>query len=190
MHWLSSFIIANLIGLGSNLDNCGVGVAYGTEQIKIQHWVNAMINTVGLCAALFGTYAGNLCSLYISEAVAKWVACLILCAIGAFSLFSAYVPPQFSSHHVRLIHLQNPGFRQGVILGLALSPTNFAIGFSATVANAAAVWTTVSSIAVWGYIMVWLGNTVAIRFISMFVGKNPSLVAGLLLIGVGLHQIM
>lgn len=37
---------------------------------------------------------------------------------------------------------------------------------------------------------IWLGNTVTIRFISRFLGKYSSLAAGLLLIGVGLHQIV
>lgn len=139
MNWLSSFIIANLIGLGSNLDNCGVGIAYGTENVTLQHWVNAMINMIGFCTALLGSFAGNVISHCISEETANWVACLMLCSIGCFFLYSAYVRPRISSQRVQWMKLQEPGFKEALILGVALSFTNVASGFSATVTNATAV---------------------------------------------------
>lgn len=190
MNWLSSFVMANLIGIGSNLDNCGVGIAYDTKNITIQGWVNAIINGIGFCTTLLGTYAGSLISHYISAAGARWVACLVLCAIGVFSLYSAYLHPRISSPPAPVTKLASPGLKQAVMLGLALSCTNIASGFSATVAHSASVWITVLSITGWGYIMIWLGNSMAIRFLSRLLGKYSSLAAGFLLIGVGIHQVV
>ncbi|WP_067934549.1 manganese efflux pump MntP [Alicyclobacillus kakegawensis] len=190
MNWLSSFMIANLIGIGSNLDNCGVGLAYGTKNITIQGWVNAVINGIGFGTTLLGTYSGSLISRYIPEAGAKWVACLVLCAIGIFSLYSAYLQPRMASRPAPSVKLSRPGLKQAVMLGLALSCTNIASGFSATVAHSASIWTTALSITGWGYIMIWLGNSVAIRFFSHLLGKYSSLAAGVLLIGVGIHQVI
>lgn len=190
MNWLSPFIIANLIGIGSNLDNCGVSIAYGAQRIKLPHWVNAIINVIGFCTALLGTYAGRVFSHYIPETDAKWVACIVLWAIGLYTLYSAYLHPRISRKTEQMIKPQKPGFKQGIILGFALSFTNLASGFSATIAHAATIWATAISIMVWGYIMIWIGNTVAIGFIARLLGKYSSLVAGLLLMSIGLHQTM
>lgn len=189
MGWFNTFLTATVIGIGSNFDNCGVGSAYGSERIKFSHWVNAIVNTVGFCTALLGAYMGEEVSHYLEPKDAAWAACIVLCAIGLFFWYSAYVHPRVTSKG-QFMKIQSPGLKQGIVLGLALSITNIASGFGATVANAATLWATVLSITIWGYIMIWLGNVVGIGVLSRILGKYSSLVAGFLLIVVGVHQII
>ncbi|WKB36012.1 manganese efflux pump [Terrilactibacillus sp. S3-3] len=86
--------------------------------------------------------------------------------------------------------IQKLDWKQGIILGFALSFTNVAVGFGVTVSNASTVWITALSISVWGYLMIWLGNIVGIGVIARLLGKYSSFAAGLLLILVGIRQVI
>lgn len=188
MSWLSAFITANLIGIGSNFDNCGTGIAYGSDKIKFPHWVNAIANAVGFCTALLGAYAGEVISHYLTVSQAQWAACLVLVFIGLFFWYAGYIHPLVSKQK-RTMQIKKPGWKEGIVLGLALSFTNVASGFGAVVSNAATLWATVAAITIWGYIMIWLGNVIGIGVIARLLGKYSSFVAGLLLILVGIHQV-
>lgn len=188
MTWFSAFLTVNLIGIGSNLDNSGTGIAYGSDRIKFPHWVNAIVNTVGFFTALLGASMGEVVSHYLTVYQAEWAACTVLVCIGLFFWYSAYVHPLVSKKKQK-IQIKEPGWREGILLGLALSFTNIASGFGATLADAATLWATVVSITIWGYVMIWLGNVIGIGLIARLLGKYSSFVAGLLLILVGIHQV-
>ncbi|WDL99784.1 manganese efflux pump MntP [Alicyclobacillus sp. ALC3] len=189
MSWLSAFVTVNLIGIGSNFDNCGTGISYGSDKIKFPHWVNTVVNAVGFCTAVLGAYAGEVISHYLTVAEAQWAACIVLVCIGLFFWYAGYIHPLVSKEQ-RQMEIKKPGWKEGIILGLALSFTNVASGFGATVSHVAALWSTVISITLWGYIMIWLGNVVGIGVIARLLGKYSSFAAGLLLILVGVHQVM
>ncbi|MDQ0190454.1 manganese efflux pump [Alicyclobacillus cycloheptanicus] len=188
MSWLSTVLTAILIGLGSNLDNCGTGMAYGSHNMKFPHWVNGIINAIGFCTALLGAYAGHVVSHYISTVEASWTACIVLSSIGLFFWYSQYIHPRISPRRENLRLLQ-PGWRQGFILGLGLSFTNLTVGFGATVSNLSTTWVIAASIGFWGYIMLWAGNVVGYRVLVKSLGRYSSFFAGLILILVGIHQV-
>jgi putative Mn2+ efflux pump MntP len=188
MDWLNGLIMVNAIGIGSNLDNCGVGIAYGSKNMKFPHRINAVVNAIGFCAALTGAWAGKTVSHYLSPVQAAWTACLVLVGIGLFFWYSAYIHPWLSPKKAES-GIEPPGWKQGVVLGAALSITNVASGFGATVANAAAFWGTVFSITAWGYLMIWAGNVIGIGILARILGKYASFAAGLILILVGIHQL-
>ncbi|MCL6548795.1 MAG: manganese efflux pump [Alicyclobacillus sp.] len=189
MGWFSAFITANLIGIGSNLDNCGVGIAYGTGKVRFPHWVNAVVNLIGFCTALLGAYAGEVIARYLTANQASWLSCMVLVGIGLFFWYGAYIHPRISPNP-QAVKVKRPGWKQGVMLGLALSFTNVASGFGATVSNALTIWVATASITVWGYLMIWLGNVIGIGILARLLGKYASFAAGLLLILVGMHQVL
>ncbi|WAH38883.1 manganese efflux pump MntP [Alicyclobacillus dauci] len=189
MSWLSVFIMASLIGIGSNFDNCGVGIAYGSLKIKFPHWVNHIVNLVGLCMALLGAYGGAISSHYLSAQTASYISCVMLVLIGLYFWYAGYVRHQVSKREHK-IRIKRPGWKEGIILGVALSFTNIASGFGATVSNALTVWIAAISIAIWGYLMIWLGNIVGIGILSRFLSKYSSFISGVLLIMVGIHQVV
>jgi putative Mn2+ efflux pump MntP len=190
MSWLNAFIMVNLIGIGSNLDNTGVGMAYGIEKIRFPSWVNIIINFIGFLTAFIGAYMGEIISRYTSQNTAQLVSCIVLCGLGLFILYTAYLHPLISSNETSQIKLQKPGFKQAILLGFGLSFSNIAGGFSATISNTVSLWTTAISITAWGYFTIFLGNIIGIGVVSRFLGKYSSLISGFLLIAVGVHQII
>jgi putative Mn2+ efflux pump MntP len=188
VHWVNELVVATLIGIGSNLDNSGVGLAYGTEKIRFPHRINGIVNSVGLMIAWLGASLGTAISKVISPSVSTFASALVLCGIGGFILYSAYIRPRISDRPEQA-KLETPSVRQGFLLGVALSVSNLASGFGATVTNSSAIWLTVGSITLWGYFMIWFGNILGIGILAKILGKYSSVVAGLLLIAVGVHQV-
>jgi putative Mn2+ efflux pump MntP len=117
MAWLNAFIMVNLIGIGSNLDNTGVGMAYGIEKIKFPHWVNFIINFLGFLTAFLGAYLGEIISQYTSQNTDQLVSCIVLCGVGIYILYTAYLHPRISNKTSQ-IKLQKPGFKQAILLGM------------------------------------------------------------------------
>lgn len=191
MSGFTAIVTAIIVGLGSNLDNCGVGMAYGSRGIRLPHRLNAVINAVGFCAAFLGASIGEVIGRSLPFEAAAWTACVVFCAIGLSFWYSAYLHPWTGARTpVLKTPTPSPGVKQGILLGLALSFTNVATGFGTTVSNAAELWTTVLSITVWGYLMIWFGNIVGIGILARFLGKYAAFVGGLLLILVGAHQVV
>lgn len=189
MNWMHAFLTANLIGIGSNLDNSSIGIAYGSKNVRFPHWVNVVSNVIGGGTALIGAYAGDTISRYLTPHEAEWAACVVLVTIGLFFWYSGYIHPLLSKGKSH-ISIKQPGWREGVFLGFALSFTNLASGFGATVAHASTISATVVSITVWGFILIWLGNVLSLGFIARVLGKYASLISGCLLVLVGIHQVI
>lgn len=187
MGW-ASFIAVNLIGIGSNFDNTGVGLAYGSDKIKIPHWVNAISNVVGGTMALLGAFIGDKVAIFMPATMADWFACIALCGIGMFFLYAAYIHPRLSKQATKL-RIPAPGLWQGILLGLVMSLDNVILGFGSTVSGTASLWVSAISIALWGYVMLWLGHVLGYGIFAKFVGKYSSFVSGILLIAVGMYQV-
>ncbi|MEB3104088.1 manganese efflux pump MntP, partial [Ferviditalea candida] len=187
--WLTALLMINLIGIGSNLDNSSIGIAYGAENVRFPHKVNLVVNAVGFVTALIGTYAGVSVSHVISRQIAALCSCIVLCALGCFIVYANYLHPVITRKK-KSIHLQTPGIRDGILWGLGLSFTNIVSGFGAAVADIANLWGIILSITVWGYLLIWFGNVVGTGMIARWLGKYSSALSGLLLIAIGVKQIL
>jgi putative Mn2+ efflux pump MntP len=189
MSWLWLFITINLIGIGSNLDNSSIGIAYGIENVRFPHKINLIVNTIGFITALIGSMAGASISHHISKEMGDVVSCLVLCGIGCFIIFSQYVFPIFS-HNSKKLKLRVPNPRKGILLGMGLSFTNIASGFGAAISNTVNPWLIIISIAIWGYLLLWFGQLIGNKLILKWLGTYSSLLGGLILIMVGMSKLL
>ncbi|MFE5078732.1 manganese efflux pump MntP [Streptomyces halstedii] len=187
MDLLGAIVTANLVGIGSNFDNSGVGIAYGTARIRFPHRINALVNLIGCLSSLLGAYAGETLSRIIPPPLGRWASCGLFVAMGLGYIYSVYMRPK-KNGGVRKPPLHRLGWQQGIVLGLGLSFTNVVSGFGATVADTTQLWALVLSITAWGYLAIWLGNILGMGIIARLLGTYSPLVAGLALIGVGVYQ--
>lgn len=186
IHWIRMLVYALLVGIGSNLDDVSVGLAYGVNRVRIPHWVVGLVSLIGLFASFVGTFAGTTIARFIPQSDARWCACIVLCSIGALMIYASYLRPKSSNHRPVF---RKPGIRQALLLGLGLSFTDLASGFGATVSNVATWWMNAISIAIWGYIAIWIGNVAGDGWISTLLGRYAPLFAGCLLIGIGVFEV-
>ncbi|GMA64853.1 hypothetical protein GCM10025859_52930 [Alicyclobacillus fastidiosus] len=87
---ISSFVIAIIIGIASNIDNIGIGLSYGARKIHVP-WRSAMvIASTSLLAALIGGISGIFVSSFIGS-VANFIGASILICLGVFIIAQALI---------------------------------------------------------------------------------------------------
>lgn len=188
MTWWHTLLAAALIGMATNFDNTGVGVAYGAVKVRIPHWVNAVINAIGLIFASVGAFAGDFMSRFLSNQVATWLSASVLVTVGLAGWYIAYVHHRIFPNR-EPIRLRQPGWHEAVVLGFALSVTNLVKSFSFTVSDTAMLWPTIIGVTVVGYLAIWVGNIVGVGLLARWLGKYAAFIAGLILIGIGVHEL-
>jgi len=181
-----------LIGIASNLDNAGVGIAYGIRKIRIS-WFNNFI------IAFFGSWI----SLFISDFIANLIGALVLGIIGVFVLCQPLLSKQgeVSEKDGSVMGiLRNPenadfdrsktiSFSEALVLGVALSINNLAGGFDAGVTNLNLWWTAIIS-GTFSFICISGFSYIGKRFLAEYLGKWATIIAGILLILIGIDQLM
>ncbi|MDG2653898.1 hypothetical protein P7M03_26425, partial [Vibrio parahaemolyticus] len=80
-----------LIGIASNLDNAGVGIAYGIRKIRISWFNNFIIAFFGFLFTLLAGFFGNWIALFISEFTANLIGAIVLAIIGVFILCQPFL---------------------------------------------------------------------------------------------------
>ncbi|MFJ8529216.1 sporulation membrane protein YtaF [Bacillus sp. NPDC094106] len=192
-----------LIGIASNLDNAGVGIAYGIRKIQIS-WVNSFIIALfGFLFTLLAGFFGNWISLFISDFMANLIGAIVLGIIGGFILCQPLLskeeaPEKNANMFIRI--LRNPenadfdgsktiSFSEALILGVALSINNIAGGFDAGITNLNLWWTAIVS-GVFSFICVSGFSYIGKRFLAEYLGEWATIIAGILLILIGIDQLM
>ncbi len=189
MDWSALLFTAVLIGVASNLDNLGVGMAYGMLGVHFPHRVNLLVNAIGLCTVLAGALGGTLVARYLPAGTSSKVSCAVLMAVGVGYWYAGYLRPRLRRDH-RAGRPDPPGWRAGIALGFGLSFTNVANGFGATVSQRALLAPVVVTVTAFGYLNIWLGNLIGIEVLARWLHRYGPLLAGLLMILVALHQLV
>src|SRR5690242_4749963 len=92
MHWLTII----LIGIAANLDNLGIGLAYGAKQTKIPIGSNIMIAFISMFITYVAVFTGGAITVYISPSIARFSGSLLLCIIGLWTLWSSRPSNKYS----------------------------------------------------------------------------------------------
>jgi len=203
-HFFYTFFIA----LTNNFDNIGVRIAYSIRGIRISTLINLWISVITFVISFFAAFSGTLISGVISKQLSSMIAMLLLTAIGSWMILEPYLKKdndstdesvqgnKKSASHV-LLHPQNADmdnskhidFREATFLGIALSINNVGGGVSAGMIGLNSFWVGFLS-AVLSFLALWAGNYVAEFFIKWNISNKASVVAGLLLIAIGIEQII
>jgi putative sporulation protein YtaF len=205
---MNHFLYIFFIALTNNFDNIGVRIAYSIRGIKISKLINLWISVITFIISFFAAFAGTIISGYISKELSSVIAMLLLTAIGLWMILEPYLKnnaecpgesiqkKKKSPGHV-LLNPQNADmddskhidFKEATLLGIALSINNVGGGVSAGMIGLNSFWVGFLS-AVLSFIALWSGNYVAEFFIKWNISKKATLIAGLLLIAVGVEQII
>jgi putative sporulation protein YtaF len=203
-HFFYTFFIA----LTNNFDNIGVRIAYSIRGVRISTLINLWISVITFVISFFAAFSGTMISGVVSKQLSSLIAMLLLAAIGAWMILEPYLKknndcPDESIQGNKnsacnvLLHPQNADmdnskhidFREATFLGVALSINNVGGGVSAGMIGLNSFWVGFLS-AVLSFIALWAGNYIAEFFIRWNISKKASVVAGLLLIAIGIEQII
>lgn len=191
------------IGLASNLDNAGVGIAYGVRKIRIPWYSNLAIAIISFLATLISGLFGNLISTWISPWIGQLIGTIVIIGVGVWVLLQPYVekrpiPKETSptSSFTRL--LQNPeeadidssksiSLAESILLGIALAMNALAGGFNAGITQLN-IWYTSLSVGIFSFILLALCAGFGEKFAAEKLGNRATVISGLLLIFIGFRQ--
>jgi putative sporulation protein YtaF len=202
------FFYTLVIALTNNLDNFGARIAYSLRGIKITTpvnlWISAITFVVSACAVASGTKLSG----FLGKRDTSVAAMLLLTTIGSWMIFEEYVRKDATdtakteakkSRSILGVFLKPANadmddsrsieFKEATVLGIALSINNVGGGLSAGMIGLSPFWIGLLS-AILSFVALWAGNFIAEYCTRHSFSKRPALVAGLLLIAIGITQIL
>ena len=211
----SHFLPALLLALASNLDNVGVGLAYGMRRVRVPLSSNVLIAAITAGGTLASVLFGNTIGKLLSPSLANILAGGILIAMGcwvvvkeAVALYrgrdqallstlssSAEIGYLGKVHTIR----ENPLFADGdhsgkidlkeaLLLGLALTPNNLVNGAAAGMMDLS-VGLMVLLVFLLSVATIWAGIEVGGQCGKRWLGNIAGVASGALLIFVGACEI-
>lgn len=201
MHWLSIL----LIGLAANLDNLGIGIAYGVRSTKIPFLSNLIIAIIGMLITYLSVSLGSWIGTHISRDIANLSGGILVILIGAWTIWTDIKKSFFDfQKHKRSNQLQqileNPekadtdknqviSLKESVLLGSALSLNCLGMGFGGGITGIPPLWSGLS-VGLISFMTIKIGICMGLKISNSWINKYSNILAGLLLVGIGLYEII
>lgn len=191
------------LAIAANLDNAGVGIAYGVRKIHISSVANLIVALISGLATWLSALVGRFMRYYIHPGVATWIGAIVMFAVGVWVLSDPFRQKwkqnRSSNQNVLGRILDDPSaadfdssktisLLEATVLGVALAMNAFAGGFDAGVTHLD-VWITSLFVSIFSYVLLGLSAMIGRRYAARTLGDHATLIAGLLLILIGVHQV-
>ncbi|MNI45227.1 hypothetical protein D3C73_996460 [compost metagenome] len=193
-----------VIGLASNLDNAGVGIAYGVRKIRIPWYSNLAIAIISFLATLLSGLFGNWLAFWIHPWIGQLIGTIVIVSVGVWVLLQPFVEKKAASFDqesnpvTRL--LRNPeeadkdssksiSLGESILLGIALAMNALAGGFNAGITHLN-IWYTSLSVGVFSFILLAICAEFGEKYAAEKLGNRATIISGLLLILLGIHQML
>lgn len=191
-----------LISLVNNLDTVGVRVAYSVKGIRIPLNTNLWITVIAFLFSAVAAQSGSGLANLLPEKVVRFISMLLLVIIGLWLILEPYFSQgrktKKNSTHVLAI-LADPSkadqdgskeidFKEATFLGIALSLNNIGGGITAGVLGFS--WLAVGFLsAMLSFVVLQVGNKLTYFLEKRKLANKAPLLAGFLLIFIGIRQL-
>ncbi|MGC8491907.1 MAG: sporulation membrane protein YtaF [Syntrophobacteraceae bacterium] len=211
----SSLIL--LMAVSCNLDNVGIGIAYGARGISIPFGSNLLIAAITTLGTFLSTVFGRSMYLFLKPETANYIGSAILIGAGVWVAFYDSVAPAPQVLHTsenaavmtetprsffrRVLSILNDpcsadtdrsshiDLKEGTVLGLALTLNNMANGVGAGLIGLNMVWLALS-VFLFSIATIVAGLMIGSRYGNRVFGRYSGLAAGLLLICIGIFELL
>jgi putative sporulation protein YtaF len=197
-HW---FLPAILIGLAGNLDNLGVGIAYGARRIGIPAVPNLFIAAVAAGGTLVMGYAGSDIGHVLPVETANALGAICIMLVGVWVLWprrQRQASEVSGKGPIGLIH--NPeradedlsgdiSLLESLALSVALGINAWAGGLGGGLVGVPP-WALALATGIFSYLTLFAGEHLGRRTVGHWLGNKASLVAGLILILIGIKDLL
>lgn len=205
---LHSLITIIAIGIASNLDNAGVGIAYGVRKIYISTFSNFMIALISFTGTLIAGYFGIWISQWVPHFVGNVIGATVIISVGVWVLWQPFIgkkerkkePEKIKRKNFITGLLRRPeeadfdqskslSIFESIVLGIALSINALAGGLDAGLTKLSVLYTSLS-VGIFSFILLGLSAYVGEKYGAEKLKSKASLIAGLLLIFIGFRQML
>ncbi|MCM3700050.1 sporulation membrane protein YtaF [Paenibacillus macerans] len=201
---LNGLLAVIAIGIASNLDNAGVGIAYGVRKIRIPWYSNLTIALISFLATLVSGLFGSWISSWIHPWVGQLIGTVVIVGVGVWVLLQPYIekkplPPSGEANPLtRLLRYPEEADKdsskslslgESVLLGIALAMNALAGGFNAGITQLN-IWYTSLAVGVFSLVLLSLCAGLSQKYAAEKFGTRATVISGLLLILIGIHQML
>ena len=179
------FVEIIIVAIVEAMDCFAVAIATGLSKSGIRY-SRAMLQAVSFGMTLIGYFLGSFAERWFSS-VATPIACTILCILGARMIWGA-IRGDRGEEEGEQIAAKNLTIANILLLSVATSIDAFAVGISFAVVNADMVFAT-SAIAFASFAMGVIGYEIGMHAAKRFKTKIPEIIAGIILIGIGVKML-
>jgi len=197
-----------VISLINNLDNIGVRIAYSIRGIKISTAINLWISVITFVISALAAFSGTLLSEYLSKRLSSVISMFLLTAIGLWIIIEPFIKKNnalfdepseargksiwhvfINPHHADRDVSKHIDFQEATVLGIALSINNIGGGLGAGMIGLNSMLVGLFS-AAFSFLALWAGNYIAEFFMKWRLGNAATMLAGAVLIAIGVEQIL
>jgi putative sporulation protein YtaF len=207
---------AILLALASNLDNVGVGVAYGMRRVRMPLTSNLLIAAITASGTLASMLLGSSVGKLLNSSIASFLAGGLLITMGIWVVVREVLSLYRQNSHPQAPTTNSPGetsyldkvqtilvnplwadadqsgrieSREAALLGLALTPNNLVNGTAAGIIDLS-VALVVTLVFLFSMATIWLGIGVGQQCGKRWLGNIAGVASGALLIFVGTCEIV
>lgn len=203
MHFIYSLFIA----LANNIDNISVRIAYSVRGIKITAVKNLWISLITFIISSIAAMSGNIISGVLSKHISSILSMILFISIGLWIAIEPYFKKSTDNSYdindkAKNIYdiLKKPeeadvddskdiDFKEATFLGVALSINNIGGGLSAGMIGLNSFFIGFLS-ALISFIALWIGNYVTDFLNRWNFKRKATIIAGLILILIGIKQVI
>jgi putative Mn2+ efflux pump MntP len=186
------WLAALLIGVVSNLDNLGVGVALGIRGTRIDAMANLTVAGITMAATAAAVMFGHVLARLVPSAVTDWLGPVIIIAIGITTALTSARSPRLPGCARAWRHPRSTEgvitWREAFVLGVALSVNNLGTGVGAGVSGIPVLATTASAGLI-SLVCVGGGSHFGRTLGRLVLERHAPLIAGMLLLAVGVGML-
>lgn len=196
---------AFLLAIANNLDTLGVRVAYSLKGIKITPIINLWMALIAFIISAGAAGSGNLVASFLPDNFAGHLTMVLFILMGILLIIEPYYNKiklkRSRGETANVLHIladpieadqdgsRHIDLKEATLLGLALSLNN--IGGGLTAGMIGINWVLIGLLsALFSFIIFWAGNQIVDILKPWNMGNKASLIAGLLLIAIGISQIL
>ncbi len=207
-NYMHAFFYTFFIALTNNVDNVAARIAYSIRGIRISTLINIWISVITFVISSFAAYSGTMISGLFSRRFSSIIGMSLLSGIGLWMILEQYITKTKDStgeseqeknnsvfgimmkpENADMDHSKHIDFREATFLGVALSINNVGGGVSAGMIGLNPFWVGFLS-AVLNFVALWGGNYIAEVFIRWNLSRRATVVAGMILIAIGIEQVI
>lgn len=186
MHWITII----LIGIAANLDNLGIGLAYGIKKTRIPLLSNVTIAFISMAVTYISVKIGSAIAHYLSPHLADMIGSFLLAGIGIYMIVDDLMKTKKDFNLDKIDKDQNNiiSFKEAALLGLILSINCLATGIAIGANGISAIWT-VLSIGFFSVVAFSIGGEFGLRISKTVIGRKATILSGVLLIFIGIFEL-
>ena len=194
------------LSIAANLDNLGVGVAYGVKRIKVPPLSNLIIAVIAFIFGCVSVFTGSWIGRFLNDTTANTIGAILIIGVGLWMMrpkklqFILERNPLRSETSLIIKILHEPevadsdhsaliSWQESILLGVALSLNVCTNGISAGLWRLNAIYTALC-MAIFSYITIAFGIILGLRYGSRWLGNKATFAAGILLILIGIRQLI